>query len=899
MSAITKLEDNKAANKHDEVVLASHAEDVHFSDLKVFLKKIFEKVDESITRTNIHTSDFQTPEMIQDIVGTMFSNNTETGISATYADNGASAGKIDLAVTSILVDEDDMSSDSTTLAPTQQSVKAYVDASISGLVDSAPGALNTLNELAAALNDDASFSTTVTNSLATKAPKANPTFTGTIAIPNISNLESAVSNNTSKVSNATHTGDVTGATSLTIANDAVTYAKMQNMSDNRVLGRYDEGDSGAVTELNASTLRAMLNVADNANNYSHPTGNGNNHIPSNGSAGQFLKYSSAGTAVWAADNNTTYSVGDGGLTQNNFTDTLKNKLDGIASGAEQNVQSDWNSSSGDNQILNKPTIPVDLTSDGTGTVHPNNYTNTTYSVGDGGLTTNDFTNDDHTKLNGIETGAQVNVSGNSGNAAIYDNSGTPALKTGISANEIIDLLGVLKNGDVGGNDTFTGTLTIDRNKAPAGITANYDGLLVDYDRTNTPSSGVDLNTGINIDMDLAGATSAGIQMATGVQSIITFSAHGGAAVVGSAGYFECIGGDAGNNIGIGIKTEGVGPDIKIYSNDNNLDYCAIYTETNGATTIKTVDADSESAHLTINPKGNLILAPELGYIKIVDSSHTAFELKNINDLISKLTLNAAGWITFDETDNCGISKHPTTDRLAVNVGGHMLLDLVESASTSTGQSSYAAVSGVVRLGPTGGVADTPPTNYGALYNNGGVLYYKNDAGTVTNLLAGGGGGGTSYWNWQQSMRWYTRYNNWYAPNATYGPAYYNWTQQWSSTPPTTWGDSSNTMIVVPKNMTITSYHIHGNFTGASTYELHIKKGTPSYGTNGNTSLSQLGSTQSLVVGTSNMNVKIEETGLSVSLSAGDIIIPFLRRSANNTSSYYFFEGVLNIMGEYA
>ena len=827
MSAITKLEDNKAANKHDEVVLASHAEDVHFSDLKVFLKKIFEKVDESITRTNIHTSDFQTPEMIQDIVGTMFSNNTETGISATYADNGASAGKIDLAVTSILVDEDDMSSDSTTLAPTQQSVKAYVDASISGLVDSAPGALNTLNELAAALNDDASFSTTVTNSLATKAPLASPTFTGTIAIPNISNLESAVSNNTSKVSNATHTGDVTGATSLTIANDAVTYAKMQNMSDNRVLGRYDEGDSGAVTELNASTLRAMLNVADNANNYSHPTGNGNNHIPSNGSAGQFLKYSSAGTAVWAADNNTTYSVGDGGLT------------------------------------------------------------------------TNDFTNDDHTKLNGIETGAQVNVSGNSGNAAIYDNSGTPALKTGISANEIIDLLGVLKNGDVGGNDTFTGTLTIDRNKAPAGITANYDGLLVDYDRTNTPSSGVDLNTGINIDMDLAGATSAGIQMATGVQSIITFSAHGGAAVVGSAGYFECIGGDAGNNIGIGIKTEGVGPDIKIYSNDNNLDYCAIYTETNGATTIKTVDADSESAHLTINPKGNLILAPELGYIKIVDSSHTAFELKNINDAISKLTLNAAGWITFDETDNCGISKHPTTDRLAVNVGGHMLLDLVESASTSTGQSSYAAVSGVVRLGPTGGVADTPPTNYGALYNNGGVLYYKNDAGTVTNLLAGGGGGGTSYWNWQQSMRWYTRYNNWYAPNATYGPAYYNWTQQWSSTPPTTWGDSSNTMIVVPKNMTITSYHIHGNFTGASTYELHIKKGTPSYGTNGNTSLSQLGSTQSLVVGTSNMNVKIEETGLSVSLSAGDIIIPFLRRSANNTSSYYFFEGVLNIMGEYA
>ena len=41
-------------------------------------------------------------------------------------------------------------------------------AAVTYLVDSAPGALDTLNELAAALNDDANFATTVTNSLATK-----------------------------------------------------------------------------------------------------------------------------------------------------------------------------------------------------------------------------------------------------------------------------------------------------------------------------------------------------------------------------------------------------------------------------------------------------------------------------------------------------------------------------------------------------------------------------------------------------------------------------------------------------------------------------------------------------------------------------------------------------------
>ena len=80
------------------------------------------------------------------------------------------------------VDEDNMSSNSATKIPTQQSVKAYVDNEVAGLVDSAPAALDTLNELAAALNDDASFSTTVTNSLATKLNLAGGDMTGHLQI---------------------------------------------------------------------------------------------------------------------------------------------------------------------------------------------------------------------------------------------------------------------------------------------------------------------------------------------------------------------------------------------------------------------------------------------------------------------------------------------------------------------------------------------------------------------------------------------------------------------------------------------------------------------------------------------------------------------------------------------
>ena len=63
---------------------------------------------------------------------------------------------------------------------TQIATTAFVQGEVTALVDSAPSTLNTLNELAAALGDDASFSTTVTNSIATKLPLAGGTMTGAI-----------------------------------------------------------------------------------------------------------------------------------------------------------------------------------------------------------------------------------------------------------------------------------------------------------------------------------------------------------------------------------------------------------------------------------------------------------------------------------------------------------------------------------------------------------------------------------------------------------------------------------------------------------------------------------------------------------------------------------------------
>lgn len=124
-----------------------------------------------------------------------------------------------------------------------------------------------------------------------------------------------------------------------------------------------------------------------------------------------------------------------GLSTNDFTTTLKNKLDGIASGAEVNVQSDWNATSGDAMILNKPTIPtIPNLSKGTTSGSGNAVTDISVSghtvtltkgttfltehqdisgkvdkVTGKGLSTNDFTTTLKNKLDGIASGAEVNV----------------------------------------------------------------------------------------------------------------------------------------------------------------------------------------------------------------------------------------------------------------------------------------------------------------------------------------------------------------------------------------------------------------------------------------------------------------------------------------------------------
>lgn len=70
---------------------------------------------------------------------------------------------------------------------------------------------------------------------------------------------------------------------------------------------YSDATQSAHGLMSVDDKKKLDGIASGANNYVHPTSSGNKHIPSGGSAGQFLKWSADGTAVWGADNDTTYS----------------------------------------------------------------------------------------------------------------------------------------------------------------------------------------------------------------------------------------------------------------------------------------------------------------------------------------------------------------------------------------------------------------------------------------------------------------------------------------------------------------------------------------------------------------------------------------------------------------
>ena len=79
-------------------------------------------------------------------------------------------------------------------------------------------------------------------------------------------IDAAVALNTAKVTNATHTGEVTGATALTITNNAVTNAKLAQVPTKTFKGR-TSASTGSVEDLTVAQVRTDLSI-NNVNNTS-------------------------------------------------------------------------------------------------------------------------------------------------------------------------------------------------------------------------------------------------------------------------------------------------------------------------------------------------------------------------------------------------------------------------------------------------------------------------------------------------------------------------------------------------------------------------------------------------------------------------------------------------------
>ncbi len=256
-------------------------------------------------------------------------------------------------------------------------------------------------------------------------------------------------------------------------------------------------------------------------------------------------------------------------------------------------------------------------------------------------------------------------------------------------------------------------------------------------------------------------------------------------------------------------------------------------------------------------------------LKVDGARHTILEDAGMRLYGKTFTINDSvdtGDIFKIETTTHGATTMSTVDDDAT--AAHMTLD-------ADGDITLDAASGNIYVKNNGG-AYTPGSDYEIATKK-----YVDD---------------THKWNFNTGSRWYTRYNYWYYPSTVYGINSVNWSSNFADTNlETDWLDSANPCIVVPEDCKINSYHFYGNFTSSQTYEVALLTGTPSYGSAGNTSLSQIGATQSLVA-TGNIYNKLEQTGLNVSVSAGDIIIPALRRTTTSSSTYYYFEFAMNIVG---
>ena len=357
----------------------------------------------------------------------------EASADVTDATNVAAAGAVmeadtTTAAMSFVVDEDNMTSDLATKVPTQQSVKAYVDSQVASK--------DALSELSGTLDDIANGSTYV---------KSTNDYTGAEKTK-LSGIETSA------------TADQTNAEIKTAYEANADTNEFSDAEQTKLSGIAASAEVNVQPDWNQATTSVDDYIKNKPNvQYTSAIAEGNSGlVPSVGTSGQFLQYNGSWATPTDTDTDTTYTGGTGiNIDGANVITTTAIALTTVQTAASELAQlaltteegdvvvrSDENKTyvrnSGtagtmaDFTLLATPTDTVlsvngdtgavtvthdglsdfvanehiDWTSDqGATNLHVNNYTNTTYTVGDNGLTEKNFTATLKTKLDGIETSA--------------------------------------------------------------------------------------------------------------------------------------------------------------------------------------------------------------------------------------------------------------------------------------------------------------------------------------------------------------------------------------------------------------------------------------------------------------------------------------------------------------
>ncbi len=244
-------------------------------------------------------------------------------------------------------------------------VNSAIDAAINGLINSAPGTLDTLDEIAAALGDDDDFHNTVNNAIATKQ---NQITTSSRLNANL------VGNGDVDNTELSYLNGVTSSVQTQIDSKEDTLAANQKIPwDTDQSGNYEIHANNLPVASSSSVGAIKLGAGLSLDPFNNSTGVnvGNGITISNGVVELSEDLTTQPSGVHPVIRLEYIPLQSGGglsktnnelhLTDESFTSAEKTKLSGIATGAEVNVQSDWNATTGDALILNKPSLVTAFT----------------------------------------------------------------------------------------------------------------------------------------------------------------------------------------------------------------------------------------------------------------------------------------------------------------------------------------------------------------------------------------------------------------------------------------------------------------------------------------------------------------------------------------------------------